>query len=147
MHIRRVKQDRRYLSVAWLCWSDQDRISHRFSSRGLPSVWLMAGRSVPAHYTTLREANGRVLGLLARPCVTVRRHQRARCPFRFLNGDVRHGRGWRGAVPTFLSRLEPDHVTWSNVLDGTTPVLYPTAASRHDQGLAKPSGCAILHHF
>src|SRR2546422_2853317 len=60
-----------------------------------------------------------------------------------LNGDMRHGRGCRGAVPMFLTRREPDHVTWSNVLDWTTPALYPTAASRHDQGLAKPSGCAM----
>src|SRR6266581_5356170 len=29
----------------------------------------------------------------------------------FLNGDVRHGRGCRGAMPMFLTRREPDHVT------------------------------------
>src|SRR6266566_42912 len=55
----------------------------------------------------------------------------------FLNGDMRHGRGWRGAVPVFLTRLEPDHVTRPNFLDRTTPALYPAAASRHDQGLAQ----------
>jgi len=55
----------------------------------------------------------------------------------FLNGDMRHSRGWRGAVPVFLTRLEPDHVTWPNVLDRTTPALYPAAASRHDQVLAQ----------
>src|SRR5438128_10302875 len=62
----------------------------------------------------------------------------------FLNGDVRHGRGCRGTVPVFLTRLEPDHVTRPNFLDRTTPALYPAAASRHDQGLAKPGGCAKL---
>src|SRR5438874_12717891 len=55
----------------------------------------------------------------------------------FLNGDVRHGCGRRGAVPMFLTRLEPDHVTRPNVLDRTSPALYPAAASRHDQGLAQ----------
>src|SRR6266700_1920929 len=55
----------------------------------------------------------------------------------FLNGEVRHGRGWRGAVPMFLTRLEPDHVTRPNFLDRTTPALDPAAASRHDQGLAQ----------
>src|SRR5947207_15748347 len=34
----------------------------------------------------------------------------------FLNGDMRHGGGWRSPVPVFLTRPEPDHVTRSNVL-------------------------------
>src|SRR3989440_12548659 len=55
----------------------------------------------------------------------------------FLNGDMRHGRGWRGTVPMFLTWLEPDHVPWPNDLDRTTPALYPAAAIRHDQGLAQ----------
>src|SRR2546430_17462027 len=55
----------------------------------------------------------------------------------FLNGDVRHGRGCRGAVPMFLTRREPDHVPWPNFLDWTTPALYPAAARRHEQGLAQ----------
>ncbi len=58
------------------------------------------------------------------------------------NGDVGHGRGWRGPVPVFLTRLEPDHVTRPDVLDWTTPALDPITASGHDQGLAKPDGCA-----
>src|SRR5271166_7019803 len=28
----------------------------------------------------------------------------------FLDGDMRHGRGRRAAVPMFLARREPDHV-------------------------------------
>src|SRR5258708_2914655 len=55
----------------------------------------------------------------------------------FLNGDVRHGRGWRGTMPMFLSRLKPDHVPRTNVLDWTTPALDPAIASRHNQGLAQ----------
>src|SRR5262249_25537758 len=55
----------------------------------------------------------------------------------FLNGDVRHGRGCRGAVPMFLTRREPDHVTRANFLDWTIPTLCPTAASRHNQGLSE----------
>src|SRR6266567_9215429 len=51
----------------------------------------------------------------------------------FLNGDVRHGRSWRGTVPMFLTRREPDHVPRPNVLNRTAPALYPAAASCHDQ--------------
>ena len=51
----------------------------------------------------------------------------------FLNGDVRHGRSWRGAVPMFLTRREPDHVTGPNFLDRASPSLYEAAARRHDQ--------------
>src|SRR5260221_12905333 len=62
----------------------------------------------------------------------------------FLNSDVGHGCGWRGAVPMFLSRRGPDHVTRSNVLDWATPALYPATAHGHDQRLAQPGGCAKL---
>src|SRR5579859_5013537 len=55
----------------------------------------------------------------------------------FLNGDVRHSGGWRGTMPMFLSRREPDHITRSNVLDRATPALDPAIASRHNQGLAQ----------
>ncbi len=48
-------------SVDWPCWSDLDRFSHRFSEIWVPSVWLMAGRSVPGHYTTLREADAETM--------------------------------------------------------------------------------------
>src|SRR5438876_10468961 len=55
----------------------------------------------------------------------------------FLNGDVRHGRSWRSAMPVFLSRRNPDHVSRTDFLDWTGPASYPTAASRHDHGLAQ----------
>src|SRR5215472_9949662 len=58
----------------------------------------------------------------------------------FLNGDVGHCCGWRGAVPVFLARLEPDHVAWMNFLDRSAPALYTPAASRHDQRLAQRVG-------
>src|SRR5438105_13657355 len=50
---------------------------------------------------------------------------------------MRHSAGCRGALLVFLTRLEPDHVPWPNVLDGNTPALDPAAAGRHDQGLAQ----------
>ena len=58
----------------------------------------------------------------------------------FLNGDVRHGRGWRGAVPVLLTRREPDHVARPNFLDRPAPALCPAATGRHDQGLAQRMG-------
>src|SRR5258708_31541573 len=58
----------------------------------------------------------------------------------FNNGNVRHGRGCRGAVPMLLTRREPDHVTGPNLLDWASSALCPTAASRPDQGLAQRGG-------
>src|SRR5439155_15496539 len=55
----------------------------------------------------------------------------------FLNGDVRHGGGWRGAVPMLLPRREPNHVTGPNLLDRPAPTLGAARARRHDQGLAE----------
>ena len=55
----------------------------------------------------------------------------------FLDGDVRHGRGRRGAVPVLLARREPDHVARPDFLDRAAPALRPAAAGRHDQGLAQ----------
>jgi hypothetical protein len=55
----------------------------------------------------------------------------------FLNGDVRHGRGWRGAVPMFLARREPDHVTRVDFLNRSAPALCPAATGRDDERLAE----------
>src|SRR6516225_3773455 len=41
----------------------------------------------------------------------------------FHNGDVRHGCGWRGAMPMLLTRRDPDHVPRPNLLDRTAPAL------------------------
>jgi hypothetical protein len=42
----------------------------------------------------------------------------------FHDGDVRHGRACRGAVPMLLTRRAPDHVTRPNLLDRASPALY-----------------------
>jgi len=55
----------------------------------------------------------------------------------FLNGNVCHGCGWRGAMPMFLNRRDQDHITRSNFLNRVAPALHPAAASRHDQGLSQ----------
>ena len=43
-------------------------------------------------------------------------------------------------MPMLLTRREPDHVTGPNWLDGATPALHETAASRHDEGLTQRVG-------
>jgi len=58
----------------------------------------------------------------------------------FLNGDVRHGRGWRGAVPVFLARREPNHVTGPDFFNRPAPALHTPAAGGHDQGLPQRMG-------
>src|SRR5205807_3569521 len=57
-----------------------------------------------------------------------------------LNGDVRHGRGRRGAVPVLLARREPDHVPRPDLLDRASPTLHAPAASHHDQSLTQRVG-------
>lgn len=58
----------------------------------------------------------------------------------FQNGDVRHGRGWRRAVPMLLTRRKPDHVARPNFFDRAAPSLGKTAAGGYDQGLAQWMG-------
>jgi hypothetical protein len=41
----------------------------------------------------------------------------------FLDGNVRHGRGCRSAVPMLLTWREPDHVARSDFLDRASPAL------------------------
>jgi hypothetical protein len=36
----------------------------------------------------------------------------------FLNGDVGHGRGGRGAMPVLLARRDPDHVARPDLAQG-----------------------------
>ena len=55
----------------------------------------------------------------------------------FLNGDVRHGRRRRGAVPVLFAGREPDHITRPDLLDRAAFALGPAAAGRHDESLAK----------
>ena len=53
----------------------------------------------------------------------------------FLNGDVGHGRGRRGAMPVLLAGREPDHVAGPDLLDRAALALHPAAAGRDDQRL------------
>jgi len=55
----------------------------------------------------------------------------------FLNGDVRHGRGWRGPMPVLLAGREPDHITGPDLFDRSAFVLDPSAASRNDESLTE----------
>src|SRR5215212_2746792 len=54
---------------------------------------------------------------------------------RLLDGNMRHSRGGRCAVPMLLTRREPNHVARSNFLNRSAFPLGPAAACRYDQGL------------
>jgi hypothetical protein len=60
----------------------------------------------------------------------------------FLNGDVRHARRGRRSMPVFLTGRDPHHIAVADFLCWTTPLLNPTGASRHDQGLTQRVGVA-----
>ena len=55
----------------------------------------------------------------------------------FLNSNMCQSRGRGGAMPMLLTRLNPNYVTWPNLLDGATPALYQTGTGYHDQSLAQ----------
>src|SRR5436190_7937830 len=55
----------------------------------------------------------------------------------FLDGDVRHGRGWRGAMPMLLAGRARDHVARSTDPDRPTPALHQSTARRDDERLTK----------
>src|SRR5437016_1551127 len=48
-----------------------------------------------------------------------------------------HGCSGRGAMPMLLTGRDPDHVTWANFLDRTSPALHPAASSSDDEGLTQ----------
>src|SRR5437667_9960995 len=54
-----------------------------------------------------------------------------------LDGDMRHGRGGRCAMPMLLARRAPDDVARSDHADGPAPALDQPAARRDDQGLTQ----------
>jgi membrane protease YdiL (CAAX protease family) len=56
---------------------------------------------------------------------------------RFLNGNMRHRRGRRCAVPVLLTGLEPDHIARVDFLDRSALALYQAAARRDDEDLAE----------
>jgi hypothetical protein len=55
----------------------------------------------------------------------------------FLNGDVGHRRGWRGAVPVLFAGSKPDYISGMDFLDGPAPALRTTAARGDNKGLAE----------
>src|SRR5215831_14757885 len=56
---------------------------------------------------------------------------------RFLNGNVRHRRGWRRAVPVLLARRKPNDIARTDFLNAAALALHPAAARRDDQSLAQ----------
>src|SRR4029079_8614829 len=59
---------------------------------------------------------------------------------RLLDGDMRHRRRGRRAVPMFLAGRKPDDVARPDFLHRTVPALRPAAAGRNDQCLAERMG-------
>src|SRR5437879_4124749 len=58
----------------------------------------------------------------------------------FLNGDVRHSRGWSSTVPMLLARWEPDDIAGVDLLNRTTLTLDPTAAGCDNEDLTQRMG-------
>jgi hypothetical protein len=54
-----------------------------------------------------------------------------------LNGDMRHGGGWRRAMPMLLARREPDHIAGMNLFNQTDLALHPPATGCDHQGLTQ----------
>src|SRR5215212_2399267 len=54
---------------------------------------------------------------------------------RLLDGDVRHRRGRRRAVPVLLAGLEPDHVARADLLDRAALALGQARAEGDDERL------------
>src|SRR5436190_1377870 len=59
---------------------------------------------------------------------------------RFLDGDVRHRRRRRRAVPVLLVRWKPYDVSGPDLVDGATGALHPTEAGGDDQRLTQGMG-------
>src|SRR3954468_17145749 len=59
---------------------------------------------------------------------------------RFLNGDVRHRRGGRRAVPVLLVRRAPDHVPGPDLLHRAPFALHEAEAGGDDERLAEWMG-------
>ena len=55
----------------------------------------------------------------------------------FLNGDMRHGRGGRCAVPMLLARREPDDAAGPDFFNRPAPALRASAAGNNDERLAE----------
>src|SRR6266571_7804689 len=55
----------------------------------------------------------------------------------FLNGNVRHGRGRRRAVPMLLARRKPNHVARTNFFNRAAFALNASTAGSNNQSLAE----------
>src|SRR5579864_3353924 len=55
----------------------------------------------------------------------------------FLNGDVCHGRSWRGSMPVLLAGRKPDHITRADFFHRSAPALRAAAARRDDERLTE----------
>jgi len=60
------------------------------------------------------------------------------------DGNVRHRRVARRAVPVFLARRTPDDVAGTNTLDGTSPTLHETASGGDDERLSESGSMRTL---
>jgi hypothetical protein len=58
----------------------------------------------------------------------------------FLNGDMRHRRGGRGAVPVVLAGQKPDHLAGPDIFEMAAPVLRATASGGHNKSLPERMG-------
>src|SRR5947208_11470210 len=54
-----------------------------------------------------------------------------------LDGDMRHGRGGRCAMPMLFARRAPDHIAGPDDLDRAAPALHEAAARRDDERLTQ----------
>ena len=59
---------------------------------------------------------------------------------RFLNGDMRHGRRRRGAVPMLFAWRDRDHIAGMNLVNRTALLLHPSATGGDDQSLTERMG-------
>src|SRR5205809_3890725 len=55
----------------------------------------------------------------------------------FMDSNVRHGGGWRRAMPVLLARREPDHITGPDFFNRIAFALHPAAAGRDNERLTK----------
>src|SRR2546427_12487925 len=54
-----------------------------------------------------------------------------------LDGDMRHRRGRRCAMPMLFARRAPDHIAGPDDLDRAAPALHEAAAGRDDERLTE----------
>ena len=99
------------MAARLVCYSDlRDAL---WLSKGSLAVLLVADLFHPVHHLTIE---------------------------RLLNGDVRQGGRWRGAVPMLFAGREANDVARMDFFDWTTFALGPTATGGNNEGLAQRMG-------